>query len=126
MSILAIHTVCHDLSPYLQLIGQALNVFKILLPLILVILGVFDIGKAVISSKSDDVKKHMKNFVKKIIACVVVFFIPTICMVIFGFVGSFNDIKNDSGIDFDVCYDCMFKPSGKTCTNAIEDKYEEK
>lgn len=120
MYILTINTFCRELSPILQLIGQALNIFKISLPLILVVLGIFDIGKAVISSKSDDIKKHMKNFFKKILACVVIFFIPMMCMVVFGFVGGFADIKENSGIDYDICYDCMFNPGSDDCTDAVK------
>jgi H+/gluconate symporter-like permease len=120
MLILQINAFCQELSPILQLIGQALNLFKIFLPLILIALGILDIGKAIISSKSEDVKKNMKNFFKKVIACVVVFFIPTICMIVFGFVGGFNDIKENSGVDYDVCYSCMFNPSNDECTNAVE------
>lgn len=119
MIILTINNFCQGLSPLLQLIGQALNLFKLFLPLVLVVLGIFDIGKAIISSKSEDVKKNMKNFLKKVVVCVVVFFIPTICLVVFSFVGGFNDIKNESGIDYDVCYSCMFNPSDETCGNAV-------
>lgn len=116
----AINNFCQGLSPILQIIGQILNLFKIFLPLILIVLGIFDIGKAVISSKSDDVKKNMKNFFKKILVCLVVFFIPSLCIIVFGFVGGFNDIRDNSGIDFDVCYSCMFNPNASECTDAVE------
>lgn len=120
MLIAEINTFCQSLSPLLQLVGQVLNIFKICLPIILIVLGIFDIGKAVISSKSEDVKKNMKSFLKKIVACIVVFFVPTICMVVFGFVGGFSDIKNNSGIDYDVCYSCMFNPTNDECDSAVE------
>lgn len=120
MLIFSINKFCQELSPILQMVGQVINIFKISLPIILIILGILDIGKAVISSKSDDVKKNMKNFGKKIIACVCVFFLPLFCMIVFGFVGEFNEIKKYSGLDFDVCYDCMFNPSRDNCINAVE------
>ena len=116
----AINTFCQSLSPILQIIGQILNLFKIFLPLILIALGIFDIGKAVISSKSDDVKKNMKNFFNKVLVCLVVFFIPTLCMIVFGFVCGFNDIRENSGLDFDVCYSCMFNPNTDECRNAVQ------
>lgn len=120
MYISSVSTLCRDLSPAIQLIGQMLNIFKICLPLILICMGVFDIAKAVISSKSEDVKKNIKLFFQKIAICIIVFFIPTIFMVMFGFVGGFNDIKNESGIDYDVCYDCMFNPSSEGCRDAVQ------
>ncbi len=119
MYIFTINTFCQEVSPILQLIGQGLNIFKIFLPLVLIVLGIFDIGKAVISSKSDDVKKNMKLFLRKIAISVLVFFVPVIGMIVFGFVGGFNDIKNNSGLDFDICYNCMFNPNNEECTDAV-------
>lgn len=126
LNTLSINTFCQELSPVLQLTGQGLNIFKIFLPIVLIVLGIFDIGKAIISSKSEDVKKNMKMFLRKIAVCVIVFFIPLIGMVIFGFVGGFSDIKDNSGVDFDICYSCMFNPGSEDCKEAVtvaENKY---
>lgn len=120
MSILSINTFCQDISPALQFVGQALTIFKVSLPLVLICMGIIDIAKAVLSSKSDEVKKNLKSFFQKIAICVGLFFVPTLCMVVFGFVGGFNDIKNKSGIDYDVCYDCVFNPSSKGCRKAVQ------
>lgn len=120
MLILTINTFCQELSPVLKMIGDFLNIFKICLPLVLIALCIFDIGKAIISSKSEDVKKYMKNGLKKLAVCVIVFFVPVICMMTFGFVGGFKDITENSGIDYRICYDCMFNPSSDDCQNAIE------
>lgn len=117
---MSVNNFCENLSPLLQLVGQVINIFKISLPLILICLGIFDIGKAVISSKTDDVKKNLKAFLYKLGICVIVFFVPTICMVIFGFVGGFSDIKKNSGLDYDVCYDCMFNPNSNNCKSSVE------
>ncbi len=117
---LAVNNFCLELSPVLKMIGDALNIFKVTLPLVLIILCIFDIGKAVISSKSSDVKKNIVNCAKKLAVCVLVFFIPTICMIVFGFVDAFDEITKKSGLDFDVCYDCMFNSSGENCKSAVE------
>ena len=120
MFVASINTFCQDISPALQFIGQVLSIFKISLPLILISLGIIDIAKAVISSKTDDIKKNIKSFFKKIAVCVSIFFVPTLCMVVFGFVGGFKDATVESGIDYDVCYDCMFYPSSKGCRTAVQ------
>lgn len=120
MLVLSINTFCQDLSPALKLVGDFLNIFKISLPLILIALCILDIGKGIISSKSDDVKKHIKNGLKKLAVCVVVFFVPIICMVVFGFIGGFKDIMKNSGVDYQICYDCMFNPSSEGCRDAVE------
>ena len=115
-----INNFCTNLSPLLQIIGQILFIIKIGLPLLLIILGIFDICKAIISSKSDDIKKNLKNFFKKLIICVTLFFVPTICMIIFNFVGDFQEATKNTGLDYDICYDCMFKPSNDNCSDAVE------
>lgn len=116
---------CETLSPLLHTIGQMINIFKISLPLILIVLGIFDIGKAVISSKSDDVKKNMKHFVLRIIVSILIFFIPIICLTLFNFIGEFSAIRKNSGLDFDVCYSCLFNPNKDDCTDAVEIAMEE-
>lgn len=120
MNILAVNTICQELSPILRMFGQILNVFKISLPMILIVLGIFDIGKSVISSKKGDVKKSLKNFTKRLVISVSIFFVPLLCMVIFNFVDNFKYAVNDSGIDFDVCYNCLFKPGKENCNSAVE------
>lgn len=58
------------------LIDEILMYPKILVPILLILLGVLDFGKAVIASKEDQMKKAQETFVKRIIAAVAIFFIP--------------------------------------------------
>ena len=115
-----VNTLCRDLSPILKMVGDLINIFKLLIPLILITLCIIDLGKSVISKEPIDIKKNVKGGVKKLCYSVLVFFVPTICMLVFGFVSEFREIKTNSGIDFDTCYDCMFRPSSKNCKNAVE------
>lgn len=115
-----LNNFCQELSPILILIGQVITIFKLSLPLILIILGIFDISKAVISSKSDDIKKYMTKFLKKVAFCILVFFVPTICMIIFGFVKEFDDIKSNENFDFNVCYNCLFESNNQICKEAVK------
>ena len=59
------------------LIKQAMNILRIAGVAIAITLGTVDIAKAVIASKEDEMKKAQKTFVKRIIACVVIFLVPT-------------------------------------------------
>lgn len=117
---ISINHFCMSISPYLQMIGNLITIFKISLPFILIVLGVFDIAKAVISSKPESVRTYMLDFLKKLVICIIVFFIPTICMIVFSFVGEFTEIRKNSDLDFDVCYSCLFKPNNDDCTEALE------
>ena len=44
-------------------------------PLLLIIFGMLDLGKAVIASKEDEIKKGQQMFIKRLIAAVIVFFV---------------------------------------------------
>ena len=59
---ISINHFCMSISPYLQMIGNLITIFKISLPFILIVLGVFDIAKAVISSKPESVRTYMLDF----------------------------------------------------------------
>ena len=46
---------CTGVKPVLQAAGWLLLIFKIIIPLIIVGLGAFDLGKAVTASKDDEI-----------------------------------------------------------------------
>lgn len=123
MTILAIQTFCRELAPILKMVGTLLTIFKVSLPLILIIVCIKDLALSVISKKPEDVKKRIINCTKSVLFSLLVYFVPTICMLAFSFVTGFNNITENSGIDFDVCYDCMFRTDQKKCNEAI--KYSE-
>lgn len=52
-----------------------INLIKNLTPVILIIMGSLDFGKAVMSQKEDDIKKAQGAFIKKVIAGAAVFFV---------------------------------------------------
>lgn len=47
-------------------------------PLLLIIFGMLDLGKAVIASKEDEIKKGQQMFIKRLIAAVIVFFVVAV------------------------------------------------
>ena len=64
--------------------GNIVNIFKFLLnlikigvPVLLVIWGSWDLGKAVMAQKDDEIKNAQKLFIKKLIVAVCVFLVPT-------------------------------------------------
>ena len=116
----SINSICTNLSPLLQIIGYFILIYKIFLPLILIIIISIDLTKVIVSNKPDDIKKCLKNFVIKLALSILIFFVPMICMLIMSFVGQFEYIKNNSGLDYNVCYDCMFNPTNERCNNAVE------
>lgn len=105
-------TFCSDTANLWQFVGYILLVFKIVIPIILIIFGMIDLGKAVTSSKDDEIKKATQALAKRAIAAVVIFFIPTIVGAIFGIVDGFQEVKGQ----YDICSKCITSP-GKCDTS---------
>lgn len=95
-----------------QLVGRILTIFKIVVPIIIIILGMLDLGKAVMSSKPEEISKNAKSLLFRIIAGLIIFFIPTLVGFIFTIVDSFN---SDVKADFNICSACITKPGNSEC-----------
>ena len=98
---------CSETKDVWSVVGKILGVFKIVIPLLIIIFGMIDLGKAVVASKDDEVKKAAKQLGMRILAGVVIFFIPTIV----GFAFSLADVFDQEG-DYSVCRDCITSSSG--------------
>lgn len=100
---------CYETASLWQFVGIALLVFKIVIPIILIILGIVDLGKAVISSEDKAISKAAKTLGFRIVAAVVIFFVPTIISAVFLLISAFN---TDAKADYDVCRTCITSPNG--------------
>lgn len=112
-------SICSSLAPIWQIIGWVLWVFKIAIPIVIIVLGMIDLGKAVVASKDDEIKKSVKSLVMRAIAGIVIFFIPTLIGAIFSLVGEFRDdtaYKNE----YKICSECITHPGDNTCEDAVE------
>lgn len=76
--------ICGDanLLKIWRFIGILIDIARIAVPIILVVMGSLDFAKAVIASKEDDIKKSQGLFVKRLIAGVIVFFIPYVVRIL--------------------------------------------
>lgn len=110
---------CEGSANIWQTVGYVLMVFKIVIPLLLIIFGVLDLGKAVIASKDDEIKKASKSLAMRAVSAVVIFFIPTLVGIIMGIVGNFGEVKDD----FDICKACISNPIDDDCKNKAEDAW---
>ncbi len=75
-------------------IRSIVTIIKIVVPILLIIWGMLDLGKAVIAQKEDEIKKGQQTFIKRIIAAAIVFFIVVIVQVIVGIVATDKDQAN--------------------------------
>lgn len=107
---------CYKTAIIWQVVGYVFLIAKIVIPIILIILGMVDLGKAVISSDDKAISKATKSLLMRTIAAIAIFFIPTIIKVAFEFVAGFNeDMKNDA----QNCIDCLTSPNG-SCDTSYE------
>ncbi|MDD3187153.1 MAG: hypothetical protein PHD02_01615 [Bacilli bacterium] len=67
-----------------NIVGSVINIIQFGIPIILVIMGMLDLGKAVTSQKEDEIKKAQSMLIKRIIYGVIVFLIPAIIEFAFG------------------------------------------
>ena len=98
-----------------QVVGWILLVFKIVIPIILIVLDMIDLGKAVVTSKDDEIKKAVKSLAMRGIAAIIIFFIPTIIGLIMGLVGNFS--SSGAEADYNVCKKCITNPNKCQVTN---------
>ena len=100
-------TFCSDSASIWYTLGMFLLVFKIVIPVLLIVFGMLDLGKAVISSDDKAVSKAAKSLLNRVIAGICIFFVPTIVSILFKMVGSFGEVKDQ----FDICANCISNPT---------------
>lgn len=91
--------------PYM--VSTIVTIIKIAVPILLIIFGMLDLGKAVVASKEDEIKKGQQTFIKRAIAAVIVFFVIQVVQIIVRFVSG-ND-QNVSG-----CFNCFINGTSET------------
>ncbi len=109
---------CVETSNLWQILGYVVLILKIVIPLLLIVLGMVDLGKAVVSSDEKAINKSVSTLIKRFIAAVVVFFIPTIVSALFSAVKLITVDKN-SNTGYNVCLQCVVDVNGTTCQNAL-------
>lgn len=62
----------------LMIIGIIIIIAKIIIPLIIIITGMITFFKTVLSGKDDDFKNSISILAKKIVAGLIIFFLPTV------------------------------------------------
>ena len=83
-----------DFSTLVNVINTVINLIRIGIPVILIIMGSVDLGKAVMQSKEEDIKKAQSLLIKKAIAAVVVFLLATIIKLILKLIGNAGDSES--------------------------------
>lgn len=59
-------------------VNSYLNIIKIAVPIILIAFGIVDFSKAIFAAQEEQMKKAQKNFIKRLIIAIIIFFVPTV------------------------------------------------
>ncbi len=73
------------------IISTVIFLIKVAVPILLVIFGMLDLGKAVIQQKEDEIKKQQTLFLKRLLAAALVFFVVVIAQFVVGIANGGNN-----------------------------------
>ena len=78
---------CDDLRPVITFLKSILSIIQWGIPILLIVMGSIDLGKAVMASDDKEIKGATSKLIKRAIAAVAVFFIPMLVNILVGMVG---------------------------------------
>ena len=93
---------CSGLMPVIIILRSVVSVIQFGIPILLIVFGMLDLGKAVIAGKEEEMKKYQGMLIKRFVYAVCVFFVVTIVIYVM-------DVVDDSGAIDEVnssWYDC--------------------
>ena len=97
---------CDTLMPLIRLIRDGvIPLIQIGIPILLILLGMLDLGKAVVASKEDEIKAAQKLLIKRAIYAIAIFFVVLIVQTVFGLLSSTGDPGiGDPGVTWVKCW----------------------
>lgn len=90
----------------LKFLGILITLVKIFVPLLIIVLGSIDFGKAMIDGKGDDIPKKVPVLVKRFITGVIIFLVPSVIDFLFGVIDTYSDTM----AQYENCWTCLLDP----------------
>lgn len=99
--------VCTDeLLVILRIVRQGIiPILQIGIPILLIVLGMLDLGKAVVAGKEDEIKKNQQMLVKRAISAVAVFLVATIVVLVFDVIADSSGSEDVQSKGWKECWD---------------------
>lgn len=98
-----IDSACYGFDAIVRVIKEGVfPILQIAIPIILIVLCTFDLGKAVLSSDDKENKKLLKRIVRRLVYAILIFFFITVLNLIFTMVGSITE--NDTLVKWSQCW----------------------
>lgn len=106
---------CNETAGIWKILGEVVFVIRIVIPIIIILLGTLDLGKAVLAGEEKTIKEAQKAFIRRLIYGVAIFFVVPLVKAAFGLVGF--DVKQN---EVNVCWVCSTRPHSKECASYAE------
>lgn len=110
------NSFCAETAGIWKVVGYVIYIIRIAIPVIIVLLGTLDLGKAVIAGEDKKIKEAQKSFLTRLVYGIAVFFVFQIVYVIFNMLG----LDLNSGAPR-VCWVCTTKPNSDECKSYVKD-----
>lgn len=103
---------CGGLLPIFKVIRK--GIFPIIwigIPIILILMGSIDLGKAVLASDDKEIKAAQSRLIKRVLYAVVIFFMATIVSLVMNIVGKAGTdaVEQGSNTSWSACWDAAGK-----------------
>lgn len=92
---------CNSTKEIWGLIGTVVGILQVAIPVIIILLGTIDLGKAVMAGEDKKIKEAQKMFIMRLIYGVAVFFVVTIVTAVFSMIGNAGEASSS------VCLRCV-------------------
>lgn len=91
-SVVNIESACYGFDFLIRIIKDGIfPIMQVVIPIILIVLCTFDLGRAVIGSDDKENKKILKRIVRRLVFAILIFFIVTVINLIFTMVGNITE-----------------------------------
>lgn len=87
-----------EIATIQTLVSTVILIIQIAIPLLLIIFGMLDLGKAVVASKEDDIKKGQQMFIKRLISAALVFLVIFIVKILISVLAPGGDTASEDTI----------------------------
>mgnify|MGYP004647474681 CR=1 FL=1 len=97
LNLFQIADACQGLLPIVKMLRNVLSIVQIFIPILLILFGTIDLGKAVISSDEKEIKAAQSRLVKRCIYAAAVFFVVLLVTVVMNIVASSGEDSANTG-----------------------------
>lgn len=99
---------CGGLLPLVRMLRKVLTIVQIFIPILLILFGTIDLGKAVIASDEKEIKGAQSKLIKRCIYAVAIFFVVMLVTVIMNIVASSGE-KSANTSGWKTCWNAASK-----------------